>query len=185
MLPGFRPIIRDATPVVDLMASSSTSGNLPPDVPISVKSQAPSLSKSPLMTCPDLSPFSSDEESSVPKLQECSKSSNSAVTGPSNRDVSLANSDIDGNVSPTSNSSRTSSRDKKQTSFYGSPVPHSVNLIDSSVFSSPVSKSPFQVSPDRKVRFAKADQEKSALLEHLKVCSPSDAIFILGNSPAF
>ena len=74
------------------------------------------------------------------------------------------------------NSSRTSSRHKKQTSFYGSPIRHSVNLINSPVFSSQVPNSPIQVSLDKKVRFAKADQEKSAHLEHLRVCSPSDAI---------
>ena len=169
--PGFRPIFLNATSVVDLKSSYSTSGNLPPDVPISVKSQAPSPSKSSLMIFPDLIPVSSDEEYSVPKLQECSKSSNSAVAGPSNCDVFLASSDLDGNVSSTSNSSRTSSRHKKQISFYGSPIPHSVNIIDSPVFSSQI-----QVSPDKKVRFAKIDQEKSAQLEHLRVCSPSDAI---------
>ena len=119
---GIRPIIRDATPVVDLTASSSTSAKLLPDVPISVKPQVPSSSKSSLMACPDLAPISSDEESSVPKLQKCSKSSISAVAGSSHRDMSVANSDVNGNISSESNSSCTSSRHKKQTSFYGSPI---------------------------------------------------------------
>ena len=39
--PGIQSIIRDATSVVDLTAFSSASKDLPPEVPISVKSQAP------------------------------------------------------------------------------------------------------------------------------------------------
>ena len=51
------------------------------------------------MTCPDLIPISSDEESSVPKIQDCSKSSSSEVAGLSHRDMSVANADVDGNIS--------------------------------------------------------------------------------------
>ena len=88
--PGIRPIIRDTTPIVDLTASSSTSGNLLPVAPISIKTQAPSPSNSSLITCTDLIPISSDDDSSVPKSQECSAGSNSAVPGPSRRDTSAS-----------------------------------------------------------------------------------------------
>ena len=76
------PIPQDSTPVVDLTVSSSTSGNQLADVPISIKSKTPSPTKDKLLPCPDLIPISSDDESSVPKLQGCS-SSNLATSGPS------------------------------------------------------------------------------------------------------
>ena len=128
--PGIQsiPIPQDANSVVDLTASSSTSGNLPSEVPISINSKTHSPTKDVIISCPDLIPISSDDESSIPKLQEFSKS-NLATSGPSNHDASGFTSDLDGNISSASNSSRTSSRRKKQTSFCGSPIRHSVWLV--------------------------------------------------------
>ena len=80
------------------MASSSTSGNLLAEVPISIKSKSLSPTKDTLISCPDLISISSHDESSVPKLQEFSNS-NLATFGPSNRDVSGFNSDLERNIS--------------------------------------------------------------------------------------
>ena len=104
------PYPQHSAPVVDLMASLSTSGNQGTEVPISVKSKSPTTVKTPL--CPDTIPISSDEESLVPKLQECTSSS-LAASGLPTRNVSGVISEPDGNISSSSNSSRTSSRRKK------------------------------------------------------------------------
>ena len=167
--PGIQSIPQDDITVVDLTASSSTSGNLLAEVPISVKSKAYSPAKAAIISCPDWIPISSDDESSVPNLQDCSKSSNLATSGPTNRDVSGFTLDLDGNISSASNSSRTSSRHKKKTSFYGSPIRHSVNLVNSSIPSSSI-----PASPDRKVRFAKNNQEAYLQSEHSRVYSPNE-----------
>ena len=159
--PGIQSIPQDAITVGDLTASSSTSGNL--------LAKAPSPAKAAIISCPDLIPISSDDESSVPNLQDCSKSSNLATSDPTIRDVSGFTLDLDGNISSASNSSRTSSRHKKQTSFYGSPIRHSVNLVNSSIPSSSI-----PASPDRKVRFAKNNQEAYLQSEHSRVCSPNE-----------
>ena len=147
------PSPQHSTPVVDLTFSSSTSGNQGADVPISIKPKSPSPSKDNLLLCPDLIPISSVDESSVPKLQECT-SSNLAASGLPTRDVSGLISEPDGNNSSSSNSSRTSSRRKKQKTFYGSPIRHSVNVVQTTLSSSPSTS----VSPDRRVRFAVANQ---------------------------
>ena len=168
--PGIQSIPRDATADVDLTASSSTSVNFLPEVPLSVKSKATSPANFAIISCPDLIPISSDDESSAPKLEDCSKGSNLAVSGLPNCDVSGFTSDLDGNISSASNSLRTSSRYKKQTSFYGSPIRHSLNLINS-----PIPSSSTQASPDRRVSFAKDQQETSLQSDRSRVCSPSEA----------
>ena len=122
------PYPQQSTPVVDSTASSSTSGNQGAEVPISIKPKSPSPTKDKLLFCPDLIPISLDDESSVPKLQECS-STNLAVSGLPTRDVFGLVSEPDGNISSPSSSSRISSRRKKQTTFYGSPIRHSVNAV--------------------------------------------------------
>ena len=86
------------------------------------------------------------------------------------RDVSGFSSDPDGNISSASNSSRVSSRRKKQTTLYGSPIRHSVNVVHTSL-SSPSTP----VSPDRKVRFALASQESNFQVGHSMVDSPNEA----------
>ena len=70
--PGIQdiPITQDSTPVIDLTASSSTSGNQVAEVSISIKARTPSPTNDKLLPCPDLIPIPSDDESSVPKLQE-------------------------------------------------------------------------------------------------------------------
>ena len=113
--------------MIDLTASSSTSGNQVAEVPISIKSKSPSPTKDKLLSCLDLIPISSDDESLVPKLQECS-SSNLAASGLTTRDLSGLVSEPDGDISSSSSSSRISSRRKKQTTFYGNPIRHSVNV---------------------------------------------------------
>ena len=148
------PYPQHSTPVVDLTASSSNSGNQGAEVPISIKPKSPSPTKDNLLLCPDLIPISLDDESSVPKLQECT-SSNLAASGLPTRDVSGLISEPDGNISSSSNSSRISLRRKKQTTFYGSPIRHSVNVVQTTLSSSPSTS----VSPDRRVRFAVANQE--------------------------
>ena len=130
------PYPQHSTPVVDLTASSSTSGNQGAEVPISIKPKSPSPTKDKFLLCPDLIPISSDDESSVPKLQECT-SSKLVASGLPTRDVSGLISEPDGNISSSSNSSRISSRRKKQTTFYGSPIRHSVNVVQASLSSSP------------------------------------------------
>ena len=170
--PGIQaiPTTQDSTSVIDfLTASSSTSGNQVAEVPISIKAKTPSPTKDKLLPCPDLIPISSDDESSVPKLQECS-SSNLATSGPPIRDVYGFSSDPDGNISSASNSSRVSFRRKKQTTFYGSPIRHSVNVIHASL-SSPSTP----VSPDRKVSFAMASQESDFQVGQSRVFSPNEA----------
>ena len=169
--PGIQdiPIAQDSTPVIDLTASSSASGNQVAEVPICIKAKTPSPTKDKLLSCPDLIPISSDDESSVPKLQECS-SSNLATSGIPTRDVSGFSSDPDKNISSASKSSRVSSRRKKQTTFYGSPIRHSVNVVHTSL-SSPSTP----VSPDRKVSFAMASQESDFHVGHSRVDSPNEA----------
>ena len=111
--PGIQdiPIAQNSTPVIDLTASSSASGNQVAEVTISIKAKTPSPTKDKLLSCPDLIPISSDDESSVPKSQECS-SSNLATSGIPTRYVSGLSSDPDGNISSASNSSHVSSRRK-------------------------------------------------------------------------
>ena len=147
------PYPQHSTPVVDLTASSSTSENQGTEVPISVKPKSPTTVKTPL--CPDLIPISSDNESLVPKLQECTSSS-FAASGLPTRDGSGVISEPDGNILSSSNSSRTSSRRKKQTTFYGSPIRHSVNVNQATSTSTSPST---PVSPDKKVRFVVANPE--------------------------
>ena len=147
------PYPQQSTPVIDLTASSSTSRNQGAEVPISIKPKSSSPTKDKLLFCPDLIPISSDDESSVPKLQECS-SSNLAASGLPTRDVSGLISETDGDISSSSSSSRISSRRKKQTTFYGSPIRHSMNVVQATLFSPSTS-----VLPDRRVRFAVANQE--------------------------
>ena len=62
------PFSQHSTPVVDLTASSSTSGNQGTEVPISIEPKSPISVKNPV--CPDLIPISSDDESLIPKSQE-------------------------------------------------------------------------------------------------------------------
>ena len=145
-------------------------GNLPLEVTISIKSKTHSPDyKDANISCPGLILISSDDESSIPKMQEFSNS-NLATSGLSNRDAPEFTSDPDGNISSASNSSRTSSRRKKQTAFYGSPIRHVVNLVNSSIPSSSV-----PISPDRKVRFAQEIQEVDFQAEHSRVRSPRAA----------
>ena len=155
--------------MIDLTASSSTSGNQVTEVRISIKARTSSPTKDKPLLCPDLIPISSDDESSVPKLQECT-SSNLAASGLPTLDVSGFSSDPDGNISSASKSSRVSSRRKKQTTFYGSPIRHSVNVVHTSL-SSPSTP----VSPDRKVRFAMTSQESDFQVGHSRVDSSNEA----------
>ena len=121
------PFPQHSSPVVDLTASSSTSGNQGTEVPISIKPKLPtSVIKNPV--CPDLIPISSDDESSIPKSQE-GTSTNLAASGLPTQDGPVIMSEPDGNVSSSSNSSRASSRRKKQTTFYGSPIRHSSRCL--------------------------------------------------------
>ena len=109
------PSPQHSTPVVDLSASSSTSGNQGTEVPISIKPKSPiSVIKNPV--CPDLIPISSDDESSIPKSQE-GTSTNLAASGFPTQGGPVIISEPYGNVSSSSNSSRASSRRKKQTTF--------------------------------------------------------------------
>ena len=163
------PIAEDSTPVIDLTASSSASGNQVAEVPISIKAKTPSPTKDNFLSCSDLIPISSDDESSVPKLQECSYS-NLATSGIPTRDALGFSSDPDGNLSSASSSSRVSSRRKEQTTFYGSPIRYSVNVVHT-LLSSPSTP----VSPDRKVRFAMASQESDFQVRHSRVDSPNEA----------
>ena len=89
------PYPQQSTPVVDLTASSSASGNQGTEVLISVKSKSPTTDKTPL--CPDLIPISSDDESLVPKLQECTSSSLAASVLPTRYGSSVIF-DPDGNI---------------------------------------------------------------------------------------
>ena len=164
------PYPQQSTPVVDLTASSSTSGNQGAEVSISIKTKSPSPMKDKLLLCGDLIPISSDDESLVPKLQECS-STNLAVSGLSTRDVSDLVSEPDGNISSSSSSSRISSRRKKQTTFYGSPIRHSVNVVQATLSSSPS----ISVSPDRRVRFAVANQEPDVQVGQTRVILPNES----------
>ena len=59
---------------------------------------------------------------------------------------------------------------KRQTSFYGSPIRHSVNLVHSSLPSPSI-----PVSPDRKVRFATVSQESDFQVGQSRVTSPIEA----------
>ena len=107
----FIPSPQHSTPVVDLTVSSSTSGNQGTEVPISIKPKSPiSVIKNPV--CPDLIPISSDDESSIPKSHE-GTSSNVAASGFPIQGGPVIISEPDGNVSSSSNSSRASSRRKK------------------------------------------------------------------------
>ena len=164
------PYPQHSTPVVDLTASSSTSGNQGAEAPISIKPKSPSPSKDNLLLCPDLIPISSDDESAVPKLKECT-SSNLAASGLPTRDVSGLISEPDGNISSSSNSSRISSRRKKQTIFYGSPIRHSRNVVQTTLSSSPS----ISVSPDRRVRFAVANQEPNVQVGQSRVVLPNES----------
>ena len=97
------PYPQHSTPVVDLTASSSTSGNQGTEVPISIIPKSPSPTKDKLLLCADLIPISSDDESLVPKLQECT-SSNLAASGLPTRNVSGLISEPVGNILSSSNS---------------------------------------------------------------------------------
>ena len=164
------PYPQQSTPVVDLTASSSTSGNQGAEVPLSIKPKSPSPTKDKFLLGPDLIPISSDDESSVPKLQECT-STNLAASGLPTRDVSGLISEPDGNISSSSSSSRISSRRKKQTTFYGSPIRHSVNVVQATLSSSPSTS----VSPDRRVRFALANQEPDVQVGQSRVVLPNES----------
>ena len=155
--PGVRniPFPQHSTPVVDLTASSSTSGNQGTEVPISIKPKSPTPAKIPV--CTDLIPISSDDESSIPKSQEGIQPT-PAASGLLSQDGPVILTEPDGNVSSSSNSSRASSRRKKQTTFYGSPIRHSVNVIDSQSVSTPPST---PASPDKKVRFVETTSDGS------------------------
>ena len=163
------PYPQQSTPVIDLTASSSTSGKQGAEVPISIKPKSPSPTKDTLLFCPDLIPISSDDESSVPKLQEGS-STNLAASGLPTRDVSGLVSEPDGNISSSSSSSRISSRRKKQTIFYGSPIKQSVNVVQATL-SSPST----YVSPDRRVSFAVANQEPNVQVGQSRVVLPNES----------
>ena len=147
------PFPQQSTPVVDLTASSSAYGNQGTEPLISVKPRSPTTANTPL--CPGLIPISSDDESLVPKLQECTSSS-LAASGLPTRDGSSVISEPDGNISSSSNSSGTSSRRKKQTTFFGSPIRHSLNVIQPQ--STSISPST-PISPDKKVRFVVANSD--------------------------
>ena len=148
------PSPQHSTPVVDLTASSSTSGNQGMEVPISIKPKSPiSVIKNPV--CPDLIPISSDDKSSIPKSQE-GTSANLAASGFPTHGGPVIMSEPDGNVSSSLNLSRASSRRKKQTTFYGSPIRHSVNITQSQSMSTPPST---PASPDKKIRFVVTDLE--------------------------
>ena len=157
--PGVRniPFPQHSTPVVDLTASSSTSGNQGTEVPISIIPKSPTPAKIPVPVRTDLIPISSDDESSIPKSQEGIQPT-TAASGLLSQDVPVILTEPDGNVSSSSNSSRASSRRKKQTTFYGSPMRHSVNVIDSQSVSTPPST---PASPDKKVRFVEATSDRS------------------------
>ena len=163
------PYTQQYTPVIDLTASWSTSGNQVAEVPISIKPKSPSPTKDKLLSCPDLIPISSDDESLVPKLQECS-STNLASSGLTTRDVSGLVSEPDGDISSSSSSSRISSRRKKQTTFYGSPIRHSVNVVQTTL-SSPSTP----VSPDRKVRFDVASQVPTVQVGQPRAIPPNES----------
>ena len=169
--PGIQaiPFTQQSTPVIDLTASSSTSGNQVADVTISIKSKSPSPTKDKLLSCPDLIPISSDDESLVPKLQECS-SSNLAISGLTTRDVSGLVSEPDGDISSSTSSSRISFRRKKQTTFYGSPIRQSVKVVQTTL-SSPSTP----VSPDRKIRFAVASQVPTVQVGQYRVIPPNES----------
>ena len=170
--PGVQAIFypQHSTPVVNLTASSSTSGNQGTEVPISIKPKSPSATKDKTSLCAALIPISSDDESLNRKLQECT-SSNLAASGLPTRDVSGLISEPDGNVSSSSNSSRVSSRRKKQTTFYGSPIRHSVNVVQATLSTSPSTS----VSPDRRVRFAVANQEPNVQVGQSRVVLPNES----------
>ena len=164
------PYPQHSTPVVDLTASSSTSGNQGTEVSISIKPKSPSPTKDKNLLCPDLIPIYSDNESLVPKLQECT-SSNLAASGLPTRDVSGLISEPDGKISSSSNSSRISSSRKKQTTFYGSPIRNSLNVVQATLSSSPSTS----VSPDRRVRFAVANQEPDVQVGQSRVVLPNES----------
>ena len=173
------PYPQHSTPVLDLTASSSTSGNQGAEVPISIKPKSPSPTKDTLLFCPDLIPISSDDESSVPKLQECS-STNLAASGLPTRDVSGLVSEPDGNILSSSSSSRISSRRKKQTTFYGSPIRHSVNVVQATLFSPSI-----YVSLDRRIRFAVANQRPNVQVGQPGLFFPMSQRVLAENIPVF
>ena len=163
------PCLQQSTPVVDLTAFSSASGNQGTEVLISVKPKPPTTVKTPL--CPDLIPISSDDESLVPKLQECTSSS-LAASGLPARDGYSVFSEPDGNISSSSNSSRTSSRRKKQATFYGSPIRHSVNVIQAQSTSTSPST---PISPDKKDHFVVANPELVVQAGQSRVVLPDES----------
>ena len=163
------PSPQQSTPVVDLTASSSTSGNQGTEVPISVKPNSQTSVKNPV--CPDLIPISSDDDSLVPKSQE-GTSTSLAASGLPTRDGSGIISEPDGYISSSSNSSRASSRRKKQTTFYSSPIRHSVNVIQTQPMSTPPST---PASPDKKVRFVVANPEIVNQAGQSRVVLPDDS----------
>ena len=164
------PSPQHSIPIVDLTASSSTSGNQGTEVPISIKPKSPiSVIKNPV--CPDLIPISSDEESSIPKSQE-GTSTKLAASGIPTQGGPVIMSEPDGNVSSSSNSSRASSRRKKQTTFYGSPIRHSVNITQSQSMSTPPST---PASPDKKVRFVVANSEPMNQAGQSRVVLPDNS----------
>ena len=163
------PFPQHSTLVVDLTATSSTSGNQGTEVPISIKPNSPTSVKNPV--CPDLIPISSDDESLIPKSQE-GTSTSLAASGLPTRDGPGIMSEPDGNISSSSNSSRASSRRKKQTTFYGSPIRHSVNIIHTQSISTPPSTTP--ASPDKKVRFVVANPELLNQAGPSRVVLPDD-----------
>ena len=87
------PFSQHSTPVVDLTASSSTSGKQGTEVPISIKPNSPTSVKNPV--CPDLIPISSDDAYLVPKSQE-GTSTSLAASGFPTRDGSGIISETDG-----------------------------------------------------------------------------------------
>ena len=150
-------------------SSSSASGNQGMGVLISIKPKSPTTVNT--LVCPDLIPISSDDESLVPKLQECTSSS-LAASGLPTRDGSSVISDPDGNFSSSSNSSRASSRRKKQTTFYGSPIRRSVNVIHTQSTSTSTST---PVSPDKKVRFVVANPDLVGQAGKSRVVLPNES----------
>ena len=159
--PGIQDIriAQDSTPVIDLTAFSSTSGNQVAEVPISIKAKTPSPTKNKLLSCPDLIPISSDDESSFRNCKSALRPIWQLRAFPPVMYRGFS-SDPDGNISSASNSS----------TFYGSPIRHSLNVVHT-----PLSSPSTSVSPDRKVCFAMASHESDFQVGHSSVDSPNEA----------
>ena len=109
----------------------------------------------------------------MPKTQGYSAGSGSSVPGSPACVISTGGSEGHGYLSSASNSSRTSSHQKKQTPFFGSPIRHSVNLVGSPSDQPQVS-SPDLVSQDKRVRFSQASQVECSQVDPFTASSSKD-----------